>query len=206
MKLDYNLLKAAALVAPKNDIHDYLNGVRIEPVDDGVCIVATNGHVLFAAFQETSEALDAPVTIPADLAKGCTNKARTRTPGWLEMHIKEFPHPDKTPSYTFNGYPFTPVEGQFPDWRKALPTGTSGEAAAYDPHLYHLAHKVIAIADGFKKWKNLSGTDTPPWIFRLNGHSAAVLTGVNTESIVLLMPLSIPQKPDNLPKIRGITQ
>ena len=207
MKLDYNLLKAAALVAPKNDMRYYLNGVRIEPVDDGICIVATDGNVLFAAFQETDDVLSAPVTIPTELVQSETKGAATREQVNLGLHLVQRIPKDNAQPYTFNGYHFTPVEGKFPDWRRVLPAETSGDAAIFNPGLYALAHRAIAIADGYKNYNELLDATGDPSRFRLNGNEPSVLTGKNTHSMVLLMPLRHNhQESKGSVILRGITQ
>lgn len=48
VNIDPRKLRAVALMAPKDEIRYYLNGVQIEITPDEVFYIATNGHALIA--------------------------------------------------------------------------------------------------------------------------------------------------------------
>jgi len=103
----------------KGDVRYYLNGIRVEPHSDGAIMVATDGHTLCSYLDpdgKCSEAviLDAPKQLIAAAMSKASSKRLIIEGGQLKIkHLQEgdvFIYPGN----------FL-IEGNYPDWRKAIP-------------------------------------------------------------------------------------
>lgn len=154
-------LKAAALIASRNDIRYYLNGVLVEVFEKEARLVATDGHrmVIFRKLVEGSA--PARFIVPTeiiDLLK--PHRKHTK----IEATLIYDPHNSaaRTTLDYFNiGIQFTPIDGKYPDYaqtmnKAATPSGTLanfnasyvadfkravemafGPDRLYSPHLWH---------------------------------------------------------------------
>lgn len=127
----YNELKAALLIAPKNDIRFYLNGVRIMRNGDTLRISVTDGHMLadisinllLDAFRDYRQTIadDTDVIIP-----------RTELDAALKLHKKNDQVPmiidDKVK--TVGLVAFEPIDGRFP----AIDRVIDANAGSNDKH------------------------------------------------------------------------
>jgi DNA polymerase III subunit beta len=162
LNIDTNALAGALKTAGKDDVRYYLNGVCFEP--DSGTIVATNGHILFAARgaidtdpsscgepENESDGASVPTfVLPREacaamvkFAKDCkmTGLALVATLG-----------SDKIVSVRFgnstNRQTHAAIDGKFPDWRRIVPVKLSGEPGQYNVELLATVHEALALASG----------------------------------------------------------
>jgi len=145
--LQIDHLKAVFNAVSNDETRHYLKGVFVEASPSGTTLVATNGHMLLAAHDETNT-LDEPVKliIPADIIKAF-KPARWQTMVELSTDDKE--------TWRLGNTLFQPVDGEYPDWRRVIPQETplltSIEGVWYDPKyqlaMYKAAKEIGAICD-----------------------------------------------------------
>lgn len=162
-----NSLKAMSLLASKQDIRYYLNGVLVESTSEHTRLVATDGHLL-GVFQtsETAHNDEAfSIIIPNEI-------------------IAKLDKQDNFLScvdgkWNIDGISFTPVDGKFPDYMRVLPVKpASGETAQFN-------HEFIT---RFAKCsKLLNGTKYP--VIAHNGNSSALVDLGLDRFIGVVMPM-----------------
>ena len=196
----------AAHIAPKNDVRHYLNGVRVEVRDGLVFYIATDGRMLAALKHEARPEEDGiEFTIPrADAIKIKRKKNKPFTVANRHEDTHTWRLPDLAQS-------FGTIEGQYPDWRKVLPSGyeddakafKENECAAYDFDLlarlqaaYREANEVKESAFNNRRW-------SPTAMLTLHSHRstlAAPCTGPCENFLGLLMPYrAVITKPEDFP-------
>ena len=104
MLIPTDLLKAAILCASSEETRYYLRGVHLATSGH---MVTTDGHRLFCA--KLAEAVSQDVIIPLDTVKAALKLAPKKA-AVIELN-----------GNTLGGVVFTPVDGTFPDWRRAIP-------------------------------------------------------------------------------------
>lgn len=166
-------LRALTVLAAKDDIRYYLNGVLIEYSPTITRIVATNGHVMgvYNDMQENEgsgsfiiprSALD--LLKPANkLDQVCITREGTGS-GSISV----------IGGASVN---FTPVDGKFPDYVRVIPDKVTGEVAQFNPDY---------IAD-FKKAYKLLGAKT--FHIHHNGHGGAIVDFARDDFLGILMPM-----------------
>jgi DNA polymerase-3 subunit beta len=119
-------LAAVAHFMADQDVRYYLKGVYVEALSLEVRLVATDGNVLTAMrhLGENAESFD--VIIPADTV-ALVSKMKL---DFLDLER------DDTGVWRLAGIAFVPVDGRFPDYRRVIPTGWTGEAAYFSAELF----------------------------------------------------------------------
>lgn len=176
IQFDFRALKAAALCASDEQTRYYLRGVFVEYRGGELICVATDGHRLVAVHPESN----GPAPNSPDFGIIIPVEALARV---------------KISKYVFNGdlvcdagqwrleydglkIGFTPVDGTFPDWRRIVPSETSGEAAQFN----------AKYLSDFGKVSKMLGGDTRPVVSH-NGESPALITfQADFEVFGVLMP------------------
>ena len=165
--LPMNSLKAMSVLASKQDIRYYLNGVLIESNKSYTRMIATDGHLLgIYQIKETAHndeefSIIVPNEIIAKLDKrdnflSCENG-----------------------KWSIDGMAFTPVDGKFPDYMRVLPTKpATGESAQFNPEL---------ITRFAKCSKLLNGTKNP--VIAHNGGSSALVDLGLDRFVGVVMPM-----------------
>lgn len=174
MKLNVKYLKAAAIVASKEETRYYLKGVAVQAGDKGAFIVATDGHRAMA-FRQSSEA-QAPVDIiiPADIIAGIKpNKYDERAELTQESENRW------RIDYCGTSIVFSPIDGTFPEWRRVVPKEISGETAQFNP---------AYVGDFAKVAKALAAEGDCVKIAHNGGRPALVTFGDAIDGFGLLMP------------------
>jgi len=181
------------LFAADKDVRYYLNGINLEIGRKETRLVATNG-VMLGCFRVESEQpdVDAPLTnimIPNDLLKPIKAK------GMVEILIgpletkkdakgEEVPVSNARPvTLTYAGLSMSgkTLDGIFPDWRRAIPSKVSGEAAQFDPRFTGTLAKA---------WSILHGGKGPHCVgLGFNGNDGALITLADENFVGVLMPL-----------------
>lgn len=161
-------LAAVAIFAAESDVRYYLNGVLIEVRASEVRCAATTGHMAGVCRLATEQAAMPDVIVPsATVKQALLNKSEVLT---LEF---------ENGKWSLAGVSFTPIDGKFPDYRRIIPKGHSGEAAQFNPAF---------IAAAAKAGKALGVKSAP--IIRHNGCNAAQVQFYGRDDFVgVLMPL-----------------
>ncbi len=114
--MKYNILKAALMVAPTNDVRYYLNGVHVVRDAGAVRISATDGHIMFTAKDTSAEVLG---MFQEDF-EGILDKHTLSTV--LKMYSKgdEVPFTVNGRIVSIEGFGIPIIDGNFPDVRRPL--------------------------------------------------------------------------------------
>jgi hypothetical protein len=134
-------LRALLPWVAKVDVRYYLRGVHILSDPAGLRLTASNGHAITTFFDPgdhgcSFEAIVEPLTIEAALRAAGKVEALALDPA----------------SMTLGTVKFTPIDGRFPDIRRAWPKVMDGKPCALNPALYALVGKSNSAF-------NLKGTD-----------------------------------------------
>lgn len=171
-------IKALLLAAAKNDVRYYLNGVCIDVRESDAVAVATDGHMLVALPLERVEGDESP-TVAGHyiIARDSLEKLKSPVKGeHVTLTIDA-----AAQSLTIGAWGSTTttklVEGQYPNWRSAIPKTVNGEVSQFD------AEYVAA----FGKINKLLGSKYSPAIAH-NGNAASrvMLTG---GAVGVIMPM-----------------
>jgi hypothetical protein len=181
------------------DVRYYLNGVCVEPADDGgAVIVATNGHLL-AAMRSPDTLVTERVIVNVTPAFATAVKkagkselafirAATKT-STLEV-VNSVPGNGRNKgndiAFVKPGAPF--IDGKFPDWRKIMPTDEKiarGLPASYNAD--YLRQALDAVCEGPKqRYRHLiqfyHASDAPQ-------SSAAIIRMNGQDFVCLVMPV-----------------
>lgn len=117
IELQKSTLEAALLTAAVNDIRYYLNGVAI----NRGALVSTNGDALFLAEIDAPD--DVEIIIPRDTIKVVLAKIRIYGAKiWLNnpLIVEHFMGDEWRIYCREFSELFTPINGTFPDWKKAI--------------------------------------------------------------------------------------
>lgn len=183
LTINTNLLKAANVIASKEETRYYLQGVFIEATHERVFYAATDGHRL-VAFHHAAEWSDSveeekrkfSIIVPSPIVEGMKiNKkvaeAELRLSGEGMWIIK------KEGLVTA----FQALDATFPDWRRVVPEETNGKVAQFNGD--YLA--------SFKKVGRIIGVDnTIPGVYH-NGDGPALIDLGATEYdyVACIMPV-----------------
>ena len=152
MKLKTAHIKAALEIAPKKDVREYLNSVRVELSQDGqnVLYITTDGHAMLTTWHTLDYYGDetdlAPVTLPrADLAE------MVKGAGPDEIDLAPAGDGLVTASRGAASRTFKPFEQRYPDWRAVLPLagGEPCEAEPWvNPMILYRVQRAFNMLDG----------------------------------------------------------
>lgn len=118
IQLDKRALRAALEFAATQDIRYYLNGIKIEATKTHTTYVATDGHRLIAVRHEAENEQEAELIIPVTVAKIASKGAVKKIGGEkVLLTIDKLQYDISTPNGRLI---FTPIDGNFPEWRKVL--------------------------------------------------------------------------------------
>ena len=204
MEINLKTINALAkYIAPKSDIRFYLNGVLIEDTENGRFYAATDGHklvVIREARQETDT--NGQWILPRDVIMGIKLQKAGRTV--LETAELETDGAKAKLDYCGTGTVFSFVDGKFPDWRRVVPSKTSGEVAQFNPDLLVAVRDCAAATVGVGKNTGLS--------ILHNGDNASLYQANSPDFIAVIMPLRINAAdvykpvPDDLHLFWGMTK
>lgn len=195
--IDHSIIKALLVFAAKNDLRYYLNSIAIDATRDRVALVATDGHMLMSIAVPASD-VDNKLTGEYIISRADLEAVKPMKAGKHALPITiEITEPAPTPdpdragvmikhntTYKITGLTSvtnTLVDGKFPDWRRVIPPTLSGEVAHFNLELItrlNDARKALSV-----DWHNV--------VIHHNGRSAAQVTGLGNESIVIVMPMRV---------------
>jgi DNA polymerase-3 subunit beta len=167
IQLPVNALKAMSVLASKQDIRYYLNGVLVQSNNHYTRMVATDGHLL-GIYQINETAHDGEsfsIIVPNEIIAKLDKRDN-----FLSC---------ENGKWSIDGMGFSPVDGTFPDYMRVLPTKpATGEAAQFNPEL---------ITRFVKCSKLLNGTKHP--VIAHNGGSSALVDLGLDRFIGVVMPM-----------------
>lgn len=198
LTIDHAILKALLIVASKQDIRYYLKGVLIDVRSQDVTLVATNGTVLLAVPYVDNVEGDRLVgqwIIPREAleaVKPC-KVGRTTLPIAVEiLPGAQTPDPERpgvtikaTDTITIAGATTTttkPVDGRYPDWRRAVPGSASLKVAQFDPALVATFGDVHSLLSGSTKIKP---------VIHHNGRGGALVSGIGRDALGVIVPYRV---------------
>ena len=144
------VLQGMLLIAAKNDIRYYLNGMNFEVKEREAIICCTNGHYLgvyhhvVAEFDENM--VPATFIVPRDIIEKIKGKSNINA-------VITYDHESKNVSIYFNGTTFSgkAVEGTFPDYSRVIPSeATQGEPGHYNHSYLERLDKAVQTIHGNK--------------------------------------------------------
>ena len=152
MKLKTAHIKAALEIAPKKDVREYLNSVRVELSQDrrNVLYIATDGRAMLITWHalvgQTTEGFDLPITLPrADLAE------LVKSAGPDEIDLAPAGDGLVTASRGAASRTFKPFEQRYPDWRAVLPLAGDEPCEAepwVNPMILYRVQRAFNMLDG----------------------------------------------------------
>ena len=195
-------IKSLLLIAAKDDIRYYLNGIAIDARQNGatidVALVATDGHRLLALALDKEDVESAFVgtwIIDRALLESVkpVKAGKTEFPLTLSLTIAE-PSQDSfnrtvlaNPVVTLQGATTatgTVVDGRFPDWRRVVPATADGISSQYDHEYLYSFGKVGRLL--FSNKKDCAA------VIHHNGNGAALVTFSGAPyAIGVIMPMRV---------------
>ncbi len=177
IEISLTVLKAVNEFASKEETRYYLNGVYVQSTDEGLTYVATDGHTLLAHNHEVNGEWRGELIIPKDVIKNLKPGRGVETGILDDKGNGKF-------SIQFDSQEigFQAIDGTFPDWRRVLPTESSGESAQFNG-LYLAKYEKVA--------KLLGGSP----VIHHNGLGSALVTFKDLHDTVgAIMPIKKPRE------------
>ena len=195
-------VKALLLIAAKQDIRYYLNGISIDVRQNGdvadVTLVATDGHRLLALALD-QEDIEAPLVGNWIIDRALLESVKPVKAGKMESPLTlsltiAAPSQDSegrtclaNPVVTLQGATTatgTVVDGRFPDWRRVVPTTADGLSSQYDHEYLYSMGRVGRLL--------FAGTKQTAAVIHHNGNGAALVTFPGAPyAIGVLMPMRV---------------
>lgn len=182
-KFNAALFAAISAAQGVKDIRYYLNGVHLCPaIGGGAHIVATNGHVLFCAFDPNAEIAE-PVTLAIDAS---AIKAFAKVDGQISLD-------DGVQLLSLNGkdisFAVIKLEGKFPEWRRVVPSLGARKTPV---------NTCAATIEYIARLAKLFPWHWPAARFHITGHDASILATHPdfSDRFAVIMPLRA--KPDEV--------
>ena len=182
VNINLNLVKACALACSKEETRYYLNGVFIQYDGHALVSVATDGHRLVAFKHDCDQGGELPVKSPGVIVPLAIINAIK-----LAKHdtIARLHHVDGlkwTIEYNGQAVTFDAIDGTFPDWRRVVPSKTSGEIAQFN----------LSYMADFAKIAKLLDKNAPHCSIAHNGQGPALVSfGSSFEGFGVLMPVKM---------------
>ena len=182
-----NELRAALCHSAVKDIRHYLNSVCLQVIGAvPTCyLVSTDGFTLFAGIANVTWTNEPQKGNWSMLIPESTIKAALKTAGTKAKTILLQSLPDGR--YSLGNIVFTPIDGQFPNWERVIPTSHNAELAQFNPFL------LIKCNDSLNYWLDTKGKVYP---LQYNGDSTASYQV--TGAVCAVMPMRDVYNPDPL--------
>ena len=198
LTIDHDIIKALLLMTPKQDIRYYLKGVLVDVRAQDVTLVSTLGAVLLAVpylDDVDDERIVGQWIVPREVLEAVKPMKVGRTSLPISIEITpgtQTPDPER-PGVTIKA-PDTivitgattastkPVDGCYPDWRRAVPGSASLKVAQFDPALVATFGDVHSLLSGSTKSKP---------VIHHNGNGGALVSGLGRYALGVIMPLRV---------------
>jgi hypothetical protein len=140
LALDRNLLAACLITAAKSGIRYYLNGVCVEINKGRVLTIATDGHRLSFAKHCTETYVDTDgsyvkqfdVILPRESIEAALKLDKKSSVLGLTLTRQEH-QTGNAIDFTLGPIAGKTIDGVFPNWRRVVPNGHTGEPAQINP-------------------------------------------------------------------------
>lgn len=199
-------LFAAVAVGVSNEETRYsLAGVCVQPnpKGPGAVLIATDGHVLVAALDESASLEDVPgagvlVKCPPALLTAAKKDAKaTHLTRAIQVHGDQLRAVDARvnadgtlqtesalPVHIEPGEPY--IDGTFPNWRRVLPRGDlkPGTPSSFAPHVLKRCLCAFEIAAGTRAWQNVR----PVKFLQADPGGPAILRAADSTLFAVAMP------------------
>jgi hypothetical protein len=191
MMIPKNLIKAAIPCAAKNDRREQLNGALFDwnLSEKRLRVMSTNGHTLSALSVEilTCGDPDFSIIVPIDVliyvskVKGPAEELKLNGDQWL-----------------FADRLFTPIDGQFPDYRRVIPSPEGRECSPgnYDADLLMAGRACLRAYYDLPK--------CPAFPLSQNGtRDSAVMHNGHNDAVVVILPVRVADRYSPQPEYVG---
>lgn len=193
-----NELEAISLASGADETRYYLKGVCFEPYKDGTTgMIATDGHRLHSLYAKRLE--DAPkasfILGSDDIKKALSMyKAEAKTMGKHAAQYLTIEITDKTISIIYKkeddiktcaSFSYTPIDGNFPDWRRVVPGKPDKEFAPF------MSFSTKYFADFGTAAKLLTPQKNPQVKIEASGAEQPIIVTLpyNSDFLGVLMPM-----------------
>ncbi|AJX62036.1 DNA polymerase III subunit beta family protein [Burkholderia pseudomallei] len=178
-------LKAVQLIAPRDDIRYYLNGVMVEAREKETRLVATDGHRLVVYRIECNNEVPAGESISIIVPNAVIDRLKLSkdAPDAVTFESADagrmfFSHDDIRVT-------FTPVDANFPNYRKVIPETVSGKPGHYKPAYLFDFQKIGAALK-----RKRSTRDILPILYQNGETSAAIVQLEGDDAFIgVVMPI-----------------
>ncbi|EPS1221635.1 hypothetical protein ACVBR5_000861 [Burkholderia cenocepacia] len=126
-------LKAVQIIAPKNDIRYFMNGVLVEAREKETRLVATDGHRLVVYRIECNNEVPAGESISIIVPNAVIDRLKLGKETPDEVTFESADDGRMFISHDDIRVTFKPIEGNFPNYRKVTPEKVSGESGHFKP-------------------------------------------------------------------------
>lgn len=143
-------LKAAALIAARNDIRYYLNGVLVEVFEHEARLVATDGHRMAILRKLNEDSSPIRFIVPVSVFSHLRPSRAYRYAEASFSYDPAKPNARITMEYLDIGIQFTPIDGKYPDYAQTMNKAAtpSGERATINVTYLHDFKRVVDMAFG----------------------------------------------------------
>jgi DNA polymerase-3 subunit beta len=194
-------LKAAVVLAAKQDVRYYLNGVFVQAWVNETRLVATDGRLMGVIRDERDNSVPhgtAPIQfiVPRDVIEGLKLGKKDMDTLVIQIDVPE----DMNAEFVLHAGPlatrFRRVDSTFPHYARVIPTKTSGVVCQYNPDLLAQMSKALRIL------YSVSPTGIVPMRIEHNGEiiknedgstrradSGALVYGKHNNFVGVIMPL-----------------
>lgn len=151
LRIPTEYIKAMLKVVPKDDVRYYLNGMYVEYVGNNFWhFVATDGYIMLAGRMYDSIVQDnEKIIIPYDVLKANTKGE------YVILRRSE------SGEYFLGDVLFKPIDGRYPDYRKAMPSFKNvNNKAVYNPTKLHDLKTAINTWRGYKGLEMMNSVPT----------------------------------------------
>ena len=144
IKVNAKYILAALPHVSTGDNRYYLEGLFFEPCKDGVAVVATDGHTMFAALDTEGQCDESAIMpISKELIAGCKqgrnepDRILTFEDGTWKAGFMDNSHDGGDQVFVPQALGlYQPIDGTYPDWRRVLPSGDTEQSGGFNPALF----------------------------------------------------------------------
>ena len=190
IELDYKILQAALIIAPKQDIRYYLNGVSVEQGK----VIVTDGHRLLVIPYEYNGDEFKPFIISGEALRRLHSQlsAKERRTGLVTIDVAYSEASTDVSMTCYNAIANNcSIDGNFPEWRRVVPKDKTNHREDLTPYgIFDWDY----MADFKKVAKILNPRESNPKLDLVaDGHNTAMVKFLTCESDVIgcIMPIRV---------------
>lgn len=182
-KVSANTLKGLLKVAGFHDTRYYLCGILFDTAHNA--LVATNGNALLLARVEL-DPLDAPFIVPRETIQAVLKLVKKSVPDVSVTLISEGTQLRQVRLDACKGFVIgVEIDGKYPDYRRIVPTQTSGEFAEFDSEIMSDVKTGLSLINGYEDSQFVAVSH--------NGRDPSVVSQSKTEGFGIIMSVKMPK-------------